>query len=464
MSSISLRPEPHDKQKLVLDYCNYPGKEAAMYVVVVAGRQAGKSTMAKQQAIYWALQNPGCRIWYVMPRESQARNVQRDIMNVIQGTEHVKSSKTSAGQIEIIFSNGSILEFKSGSSDALRGTPVNYLILDEAAYLNQRVVESDIIPALNVAGKKVLICSTPKGKNWFYGFYLKGLDKNNRGYRSFKFLSTDNPLANKEQIELARQSAPEAIFRQEYLAEFVEGAEVFPGIDEVCNIRMPKPFEMDGCLPEKGKSYYCGIDIGLRGDDTVVTIFDNMGTMVFMDRFTNIRAEDCVERILRQLRRWRPRKAVIEENNQGLVIYEYIKKQYANIEPFTTTNKSKEEIINRMIAGFSNRKIHAFDDDEIKLQLQSFVFSMTSTGKIRYHAAAGFHDDIVMSMALAYDLVTERGLRGGYSIMTSAGYSPKPGASKSTKRFTPGTYLPSDYRGEYRGDDPDNPDELLFFT
>jgi hypothetical protein len=444
---ISLYPEPHEKQKQVLKSCSLDSLN--MYTVVVAGRQGGKSTTAKHQTIYWALMYPGSRIWYVMPSEGQCRGVWRDIVVAMQPAGLIKSKKASSGSIEIIFKNGTILEFKSGNSNSLRGTPINFLILDEAAFLNGAKVESDLLPALNVAGKKCLICSTPKGKNWLFKFYGLGQDAKNKDYKSFRFLSTDNPAAQPEQIAIAKERAPEAIFRQEYLAEFVDGAEVFKNIHELCSITIPPT------APELGKKYYCGIDVGLKTDETVISIIDSDGKLAFMDRFTDIPSPEVVKRILSILRKWNPIKTNIETNGQGLTIFDYLRKEYKNIDGFTTTNQSKEEIVNRLIAAFSGKEIRLFDNDDIKAQLEAFIFEMTPTGKIRYKAGYG-HDDIVMSLCFAWNLYLDNKLSGGFKIFSdTVGPKSKPGSHKGVFGG-----LAEEGRGQFNGE---NDEEFLFY-
>ncbi|HWY35521.1 MAG TPA: phage terminase large subunit [Nitrosopumilaceae archaeon] len=450
--NISLYPEPHDKQKEVLRSCSLESPN--MYTIVVAGRQGGKSTSAKHQTIYWSLTYPGSRIWYVMPSEGQCRSVWRDIVVALQPTGVIKSKKASSGSIEIIFHNGTILEFKSGSSSSLRGTPINFLILDEAAFLKASVVESDILPSLNVAGRKVLICSTPKGKNWLWNFYQMGQDKHNKDYKSFKFVSTDNPQADIKKIQIAKDRAPEGIFRQEYLAEFVDGAEVFKNIDELCCLK-PEDF-----TPINGIKTFCGIDIGLKTDETVITIIDQSGHMVLIDRFTGLSTPATVNRILEILKKWKPTKTSIETNNQGLTIFDYLFKEYKNIEEFTTTNQSKEEIVNRLIAAFSGKEIKLFNDSEIKKQLEAFIFEMTETGKVRYKAGYG-HDDIVISVCLAWNQYLDSKLTGGYFVTGSNGQ----GLVKSTSNKNLRKLLPdNDIRWNRGSEDDETGQEFIFFS
>lgn len=407
MSQIKLYT-PHDKQKLIHSACSL--SDPCFYVIAVAGRRAGKSMAAINQVIFWSLKYPGCKIWYVTPTDSQSEVVLTEIMNGLKDSNLIKSKRSSKGSREILFKNGTSLMFKSASAGGnLRGSDINFTIIDEAAYLNNKTFEADIMPSMAVGGKKCLIISTPKGKNWFYKYYLKGLDKTQKDFKSFKFLSTDNPKANTKLIEMFRQSVPEGVFAQEYLGSFEDSASVFRNIEQVCVLQPAN-------APEPGMSYYVGVDIGLISDETVITVINSRGEVCMVDRFTQVEAPELRERLLSHLRKWKPVRTLIEENNQGLVLLQDLKRSYANITGFKTTNQSKEEIINRLVAAFSGLEIKALNDDEMILQLNSFIFELTATGKIRYCAAQGFHDDIVMSLALAWNAFVSATKMGGYHV------------------------------------------------
>jgi hypothetical protein len=65
----------------------------------------------------------------------------------------IKSYKTSKGDGEITFHNGSTILFRSAASeDSLRGESVHYLILDEAAFMKRSTVEEILLPMLSVTG------------------------------------------------------------------------------------------------------------------------------------------------------------------------------------------------------------------------------------------------------------------------------------------------------------------------
>lgn len=390
---------PHDKQKLIHSACLLNDK--SFFVTVVAGRRGGKSMCAQNQTLWWALKDPGSVIWYVCPTDSQCQNVINDLIKSVQNSGLIKKVNNSKGDRTIEFNNGSIIHFKSAmASDSLRGSLVNYMIVDEAAFIADKLFDTILMPSMAVGGKKCLIISTPRGTNWFYNYYKKGFDKRNTRFKSFKFTSYDNPLIDKNLIELFKSQVPEEVFKQEYLGEFVDSAAVFKNINELCHLNISEPI--------KGKIYLCGIDIGMLIDETVITILDFEGNMVFQDAFTGLEAPELRIRILSVLKKYKPAKTLIEENNQGLPLIHDLKREWSGIEGFKTTNQSKEEIINKLVAAFSSKEINCLKNEQLIIQLNSFIFELTTTGKIRYCAAPGFHDDRVISLAIGYSLCFDK--------------------------------------------------------
>lgn len=410
--------DPHKKQEELHNLCMLESKN--FWTICISGRQAGKTIAAENQAIYWSLSDPNSLIWFVSPTEAQATEIYKAILFAAGSTNLIKSSKATKGSIEIIWTNGSRIQFKSASSEnSLRGASVNYLILDEAAYIKKSTLEEIILPTLTAAGKKGLIISTPKGKNWLFNWYLKGLDKKNKQFKSIKFTSEDNPYANKELIKTFKSNLPTEIFNQEFMAEFVDSASVFRNLDEISTLILQSE-------PSNGEIYHSGIDIGMLHDDTVITILNNKGEMVYYDAFTGLESPEIKDRLLATLRKWNPISALMEENNQGLPILQLLQRDWPNIDGFTTTNERKGEIINQLIAAFSAKELRLIKDDKLSLQLQGFIFEMTATGKVRYKAASGFHDDMVMSLAIAWEAYVKNKSGNRYQVMSEANAIPTP--------------------------------------
>ena len=399
---------PHSKQLEVHEACD---NEDLFFVNVNAGRQSGKTALSQQQALKWALDNPNVLVYWVSPTASQADKVYKQILKMIAGQPFMTSSKGGQGDTEIIFYNGSKIQFRSSAQeDSLRGETIEYLIIDEAAFQKESVFFEILLPMLNVRGRKVLTVSTPKGKNWFFNMIQKG--NTDAKYKSFLFTSYDNPYSSIDVIELAKSSMPAVLFAQEYLGEFVDNSAIFENLKELCILdKLDKP--------AAGQHYFMGIDIALKDDYTVITLIDKDSNVVWYDRFNQCTAPQLKQRIIEAAELWKPKKIMIEENNQGLPIIDDLRivHKINNIVGFKTTGTSKPEIINNLINAFASKKIRVPKEAIYISELETFTMTISPTGKPKFAAAHGFHDDIPMSLAIAWECSNKYKYSGNYNFI-----------------------------------------------
>ncbi|MCP3699709.1 MAG: hypothetical protein GY920_14325, partial [Aliivibrio sp.] len=150
---------PHPKQR---DMVNGIITSDAKYHVACVGRQFGKSMMAMNLVLYWAINNGPCKILWVSPVYSQTSKVQKELMAAIGASGIVKSCNYSENYISL--KNGSEILFRSAEKyDNIRGLTMDYGVLDEAAFMKEDAWREAIKPVFLVRGKKVLFISTPKG-------------------------------------------------------------------------------------------------------------------------------------------------------------------------------------------------------------------------------------------------------------------------------------------------------------
>lgn len=398
---------PHTHQKRVHAACN---DETTFFITVNAGRQSGKTELSQQQALYWCLQDPEKKhtVYWVSPTAAQATKVYKAILERVIDTPFLRSYKGSMGDAEIVFSNGSIIKFRSAAQeDSLRGETIDYLVIDEGAFVKQSVFQEILLPMLNVRGKKCLIISTPKGKNFFFHQYMKGM-QGNKIYKSFKFTSMDNPYSSPAIIEIAKENLPAVLFAQEYLGEFVDSAAIFENVLELATVKMSGK-------PVKGATYYAGIDIALKDDYSVFNVLNQDGEVVHYERYNHISAPDLKQKIKDCLSIWTPTMTYIEQNNQGLPILQDLQNDGVKcLQGFNTTSKSKPEIIHDLIAAFSSKSIRVPDDEVYKSELEIFTMTVSPTGSVKFAAPDGFHDDIPMSLAIAWRCMNENKNSGRY--------------------------------------------------
>ena len=362
------------------------------------------------QAIKWALGDPEKKpiVFWVSPVQSQAMKVYKQILEMVVDTPFIKSYKGSMGDAEIVFANNAVIKFRSGAmEDSLRGETIDYLIIDEAAFIKQSIIQEILLPMLNVRGKKCLMVSTPKGKNFFFNQYTNGMVGTDQ-YQSFKFTSLDSPYASKTIIDIARKNLPDVLFRQEYLGEFVDDSAIFENVQELGTMRM-KGF------PTVGDVHYIGIDIALKDDYSVFTVLNQNGEVVHYERYNNITSPQLKIKIKECIDKWKPVATLIEENNQGLpIIQDLIDEGVRSIRGFSTTSSSKPKIINNLISAFATKKITVPNDEVYKSELEIFTMTVSPTGSVKFAAPNGFHDDIPMSLAIAWECMNTNKHNGSY--------------------------------------------------
>ena len=160
--------KPHIGQRKVIDgFVDSKHK----FGVVATGRQYGKSLLGQNLMLYWLLSSSKQKGAWISPIYSQGKKVFEELINA--SNKIVKHSNKA--DLTITFVNNSTLQFLSAERyDSIRGFSFNYMVVDEAAFIKEQAMNEAIFPTLSAIGKKCLIISTPKSKNWFYNAYLKG--------------------------------------------------------------------------------------------------------------------------------------------------------------------------------------------------------------------------------------------------------------------------------------------------
>ena len=404
-------PSLHAGQHRAVELLKGPAK----YVTVVAPRQVGKTFLSLQSLLYWSINDPGSTIFFCSPTYQQAKKPMEELYDAIQSSGIVKSYNRSDFKIEL--KNGSQILFKSTErADNLRGYTGDYMVVDEAAYQGEEVWGSVLRPIMLVRGKKVLFISTPKGNNWFKKMYDAGQDKDQTNYASCRMHYSENPYLDVAELQEAKRSLPEHIFKAEYEGSFVDsGATVFGDLE--------KNVYLGDWMKPVGK-VYCGIDLGRADDYTVATFMDSNGTVIDIYRENKQDWSIMVSQILERIRKWNA-TVMIEVNSIGDVVFEMIKKQYQDTHPFVTSNKSKNDIIEGLAVDLNNVEVRIpsetlFPPLQFELSIFEYEYS-PKTRTLRYNAPAPFHDDCVMSLAIAnYNRKQNRHL-GTYAVVGNSG-------------------------------------------
>jgi phage terminase large subunit-like protein len=360
------------------------------------GRRWGKTVLGGDLALSTA--SNGGKVAWVVPEYKNGRALWRWCEQVISPhKKHGISSNKSERTID--FPNGGFLGiYSADNEDSIRSESFDLVILDEAARISETAWTDAIMPTLADSDGDAILISTPRGLNWFWQEYQRGLSGEEKLQKSWTAPSSANPMPNiRKAFGLARSRIPELSFRQEWLAEFVdnEGA-VFRRIRDAAILQ---PLEQ----PLEGHQYSAGVDVAASVDYTVISVLDvNTREMVALDRFNRVDYPVLEDRLLATYRKWHLDGMVVESNSIGAPVIDHLREHDINIIPFTTTNTTKHDIIQRLQSAFEHGLIKIIDDPVLVGELLSYESKRTPSGNYTYSAPEGQHDDCVMSLAFAW--------------------------------------------------------------
>ena len=248
----------------------------ARFKVVAAGRRFGKSFLSLSLMAKVA-RYPYSQVWYVTTTYSAAKNIMwYYLKEKLQRFGWAKSFHEVALQANLV--NGSVISLKGANNpDSLRGIGLNYLVMDEAAYLEERVWTEVLRPTLSDKQGGALFISSPSGRNWFYDLWIDGQEDDEEDWESWQFTTLEGGNVPPEEVEAARRNLDTRTFEQEYEAEFVTYTGlVYYGFDYRESV-VDKDYDPD--LP-----VMIGMDFNI--DPMTATIFqedENDGTLFLVD-------------------------------------------------------------------------------------------------------------------------------------------------------------------------------------
>lgn len=383
---------PHKNQQKIHRAIN-EGSEK--YYLLNIGRQFGKTLLAANQLLYWALNNKGAKCAWVSPVYKQSKKVFGEVYKAFAKRPEIYRG-VNQSDLLLEYVTGSTIQFFSAERyDNIRGFTFDYLVCDEFAFMDEKAWTEVLRATVLVKGKKVLLISTPKGKNHFYNLYQ--FDGVNPQYKAFTMTSYDNPLIIPSEIDDAKATLPDHVFRQEYLAEFIDG-----GVSLFTDIQINNH-------PEETNRYFAGIDVGRADDYTVLTILNEKGQMVLCERWRQTEWNHITKAITSILEKYRP-ETLIEVNSIGDAIYEMLINLNPTmyIDPFVTTSKSKQDIIEQLMVANQEKNLTILDYNWLLKELEVFTYQYNPKSRtLKYSAPSGFHDDGVMSLAIAYQALKQ---------------------------------------------------------
>jgi len=193
----------------------------ARFKVAVCGRRFGKTHLSMREMAR-AARKPDQKIFYVAPSYRQAKQT---VWNKLKKKliELNWVSKINESDLTITLRNDSTISLRGADNfDGLRGVGLDYIILDEFAFINADAWYEVLRPTLSDTGGGAMFISTPAGVgNWAYDLYLKGQDPTETDWNSWQYTSEDGGRIPVEELEAASRDLDERTYNQEYRASFV---------------------------------------------------------------------------------------------------------------------------------------------------------------------------------------------------------------------------------------------------
>ena len=302
------------------------------------------------------------------------------------------------------FHTGSEIWVKSADhEDGLRGAGLDGLAIDECRDIDRRAWFEVLRPAIADKGGWVMFLSTPRGLDWFFELYEGAADKPD--WAAWTFPTWSNPSIAPIEIDAARSDMPERLFRQEMGAEFIEDAgAVFRNIDKVCTLAAPEtPSD------HAGHGMVMGVDWGKSNDFTALTVgCIACRRVVDWDRFNQIDYTFQRGRLAALAGKWQAGYILAESNSIGTPNIEMLQREGLPVTGFETTATSKPPLIEGLALACERAELRA--PLEYAGEMRAFEMQRNEhTGRPRYGAPEGLHDDRVISLALMWKAIIDGG-------------------------------------------------------
>jgi hypothetical protein len=240
------------------------------------------------------------------------------------------------------------------------------------------------------------------GKNWGIRTILRlqqmtPIERESAG-EDFIFFGPDSSLVPAEIIDLMKPNMPAQLFDALYRGVIPQDdTSLFRNLDEIFS-------GLERAEPEPGHSYVAGIDLGRKTDYTVITILDDQsGAVVAGDRFHEISWTVQYERCALLYKKFHCHKAWCDETGLGDPAIEELRKRGLEIEGFVFSQPSRKSLIETLIIACDQKQITLPAEERFSIwrqEMESFEYQLDGS-TVKYAAPPNFHDDTVMSLALA---------------------------------------------------------------
>jgi hypothetical protein len=411
-------PEPHSqKQKLIMAAFTMPFIEK---IYVACGSKYGKSLSASANLSNAAMRKRGKKWRWIAPIYEQSKVGMDYFRKILPPSPHTHF-RDGDMRIELPYIDSQIQFWHCKNPMSLEGPGIDGNIFDEAAKCPYEAVAAAQTTVTFTRGPQGYF-STPLGKNWFYKECMEAKEhmawctKNGKlPKRIFLTAPTHhNPKIDKRIIREAKRALPDRLFRQYYMAEFMDDGSVFIGFRDC--VRGPL-IEVSGGIQRwvdptaKQHTAFIGVDWAKKNDFTVITalaIVDGKPKCLGFMRFQGLTYPAAVKELYSFSKEFKTIANIRhDKTGVGEAIDDMLAGTGLPYEGVVFTNLSKSAMVNELIMGFQRADIILPYWQEMVGELESYSVEVNDLGTPRYSAPGNLHDDIVSSLMLAYAAAKE---------------------------------------------------------
>lgn len=390
-------PKLTQYQQEVYDWLGDPF-ESGKIAVIKSVRQSGKTFLLQIELLKMAFSHK-CTSIVFEPTIPLARKVYKSITKALESSGLIKSANSQL--LEVEFTNGSEILFKS-TEQLNRGlTVTGLLILDECAYLDDESIYS-ILPLVNAHKAPIIIASSPFAMDgYYYTMYLQGLNENPL-IKTFDW--SHHPEISRfltdEQKALYKQTMSKAKYTTEVEGDFLtDGGLLFSNLEN--------------CVgdPDDDKIIYIGIDFatGSEGDYTVLSAINNLGQQIKLYRTNNLSPMEQVNWLCGLIKdlasNYTIKTILCEENSIGKVYIDAMKKALPKgitLSNWTTSNKSKQDLVTTFQIALENQYVQLLNNPIQLNEIRRYQAEINTKTKVITYNGFKSNDDTVIATMLAY--------------------------------------------------------------
>ena len=405
-------------------------------VILLSPRQSGKTISTAAFILWYVFFNADKTVAILANKAPVAREILARIVAAFETIPFFLQpgcKVLNKGSIEL--GNSSRIIASATSSTAIRGFSVNFLYLDEFAFVeNAEEFFKSTFPTIS-SGKetKIVISSTPNGLNLFYKLFTDAQTKRNEFF-PFQIEWHQVPGRDEKWKKEQEEILGEHGFRQEYGNEFLGSSNTLISATALRELVAPPAFKPDSKSvqvhpPSSDKSYVCTVDVagGNLGDYstiTVVDITDNKYKVAYTWKCNQTRPYDLPAIIVGICNKYNKAYLVIERNAMGSGVVDLCWNEYEYDNIASTVVDGKQQIISSGFSRSSNfgvemtkavkrvgcsvlkglieeKKLLDLTEEQI-FELSNFIAKNGS-----FTASSGNNDDLTMNLVMFGWLTTQ---------------------------------------------------------